>query len=93
MLLRLMAKTALELSQEEWKQLSLPQQSITPEIIERCVQAWELMPKFAKLLREEHGAEKVQIFGSAIKASWEMPAKRKKTWMYDRKTSSFQHLT
>ncbi|ESA35045.1 dna polymerase iii subunit beta [Leptolyngbya sp. Heron Island J] len=81
-----MAKTALELSPEEWKQFSLPQRSITPEIKARWEQAWELIPKLAKLLREEYKAEKVQVFGSAIKleyfsmtsdidlAVWGMPA-------------------
>ena len=61
-----MAKTALELSAEELKQFSLPQRSITPEIKARWEQAWELIPKLAKLLREEYGAEKIQVFGSAI---------------------------
>lgn len=65
-----MAKTALELSPEEWKQFSLPQRSITPEIKARWEQAWELIPKLAKLLREEYGAEKVQVFGSAIKLDY-----------------------
>lgn len=81
-----MAKTALELSPEEWKQFSLPQRSITPEIKVRWEQAWELMPKLAQLLREKYGAEKVQVFGSAIElkyfsmtsdidlAVWGMPA-------------------
>ena len=81
-----MAKTALELSLEEWKQFSLPQRSTTPEVKARWEQAWELIPKLAKLLREEYGAEKVQVFGSATKleyfsmtsdidlAVWGMPA-------------------
>ena len=81
-----MAKTALELSPEEWKQFSLPQRSITPEIKARWEQAWELIPKLTRLLKEEYGAEKVQVFGSAIKleyfsmtsdidlAVWGMPA-------------------
>lgn len=81
-----MAKTALDLSPEEWKQFSLPQRPITPEVKTRWVQAWELIPKLAKLLREEYGADKVQVFGSAIKleyfsmtsdidlAVWGMPA-------------------
>lgn len=81
-----MAKTALELSPEEWKQFSLPQRSITPEIKARWEQAWDLIPKLATLLREEYGAKQVQVFGSAIKleyfsmtsdidlAVWGMPA-------------------
>ena len=65
-----MAKTALELSPEEWKQFSLPQRSITPEIRARWEQAWELIPKLAALLRKKYGAEKIQVFGSAIKLEY-----------------------
>ena len=65
-----MAKTALDLSPEEWKQFSLPRRSITPETKARWEQAWELIPKLAAMLREEYGAEKVQVFGSAIKLEY-----------------------
>lgn len=83
-----MAKTALELSPEDWKQFSLPKRSVTPEIKARWEKAWELIPKLSKLLRDEYGAEKVQVFGSAIKleyfsitsdidlAVWGIPANR-----------------
>jgi uncharacterized protein len=65
-----MTKTALELSPAEWKQYSLPQQSITPEVQARWNKAWELIPELARMLRDEFGATKINVFGSAISVDY-----------------------
>ena len=61
-----MTKTALELSPKEWKKYTLPKRSATPEVKARWARAWELIPELAKLLREEFGATKIKVFGSAL---------------------------
>jgi uncharacterized protein len=66
----LMVKTALELSPTEWKQYPLPQQSITPEVQARWNKAWELIPELARMLRDEFGATKIKVFGSAISVDY-----------------------
>ena len=83
-----MAKTALELSPKEWKQFSLPQRPITPEVKKRWEKAWELIPKLAKFLREEFGATQIKVFGLAIDvdyfsmesdidlAAWDIPSSK-----------------
>lgn len=65
-----MAKTALDLTPEEWKQYKLPQPAIAPEVKARWERAWQLIPKLAKLLREEFGAETIKVFGSAIDVAY-----------------------
>ena len=65
-----MAKTALELSLEEWQQFSIPVRAITPEVEARWQRAWLLIPKLAQLLQEEFGAHKVRVFGSAVKLEY-----------------------
>jgi uncharacterized protein len=65
-----MVKTALELSPTEWKQYPLPQQSITPEVQARWNKAWELIPELARMLRDEFGATKIKVFGSAISVDY-----------------------
>ena len=68
-----MAKTALELTPEEWKQYKLPKKVVTPEIKERWEKAWKLIPKLATLLRDKYGANQVKVFGSAIKVEYYWP--------------------
>jgi uncharacterized protein len=65
-----MVKTALELSPTEWKQYSLPRRSITPEVQARWNEAWQLIPELARMLREEFGATKIKVFGSAVSADY-----------------------
>lgn len=65
-----MAKTALDLSPEEWKQYAPQVRSTTPETSARWKKAWELIPELAKLLREEFGATKIKVFGSAINVDY-----------------------
>jgi uncharacterized protein len=65
-----MAKTALELSSVEWKQYSLPRRSVTPEVQARWNEAWQLIPELARMLREEFGATKIKVFGSAVSADY-----------------------
>ena len=43
-----MPKTALELSPLEWKQYSLPQRSVGPEVSVRWEEAWRLIPEVGK---------------------------------------------
>lgn len=68
-----MAKTALELTPEEWKQYTLPKKVVTPEIRERWEKAWKLIPKLATMLRDQYGATQVKVFGSAIKVEYYWP--------------------
>ncbi|MGF1521533.1 MAG: nucleotidyltransferase family protein [Leptolyngbyaceae cyanobacterium] len=63
-----MAKTALELSPEEWKKYTVPKRSATPETKARFDRAWQLIPQLAQLLREEFGATQVKVFGSVLYA-------------------------
>ncbi|MBT9317169.1 nucleotidyltransferase domain-containing protein [Leptothoe spongobia TAU-MAC 1115] len=65
-----MAKTALELSPEEWKQYSPPVRTATPETRDRWHAAWELIPQLVKLLREDFGATTIKVFGSAINVDY-----------------------
>jgi uncharacterized protein len=65
-----MVKTALELSPTEWKQYSLPQRSVTPEVQARWNEAWQLIPELARMLREEFGATKIKVFGSAVNVDY-----------------------
>jgi uncharacterized protein len=65
-----MTKTALELSPTEWKNYSLPPRSITPEVQARWEKAWQLIPELARTLREDFGATKVKVFGSAVRVDY-----------------------
>ncbi len=65
-----MTKTALELSPTEWKQYSLPQRLITPEVQAHWNKAWQLIPELARMLRDEFGATKIKVFGSVVSADY-----------------------
>ncbi|ASC73608.1 hypothetical protein XM38_045790 [Halomicronema hongdechloris C2206] len=65
-----MAKTALDLSPDEWKQYRLPERPITPEIEARWYRAWQLIPELVRRLREDFGAQQIKVFGSAINAAY-----------------------
>ena len=65
-----MTKTALELTPLEWKNYSLPQRSVEPEVKLRWKEAWQLIPELARLLREEFGATQILVFGSAVNADY-----------------------
>ncbi|MEM8810712.1 MAG: nucleotidyltransferase domain-containing protein [Cyanobacteria bacterium P01_G01_bin.38] len=80
-----MAKTALELSPEEWKKYSLPKRVVPPELQAHWDKAWKLIPELAELLRKDFGAKRIRVFGSAVKidyfsvesdidlAAWDIP--------------------
>ncbi|MEO0458474.1 MAG: hypothetical protein AAF152_18095 [Cyanobacteria bacterium P01_A01_bin.114] len=68
-----MAKTALDLTPEEWKQYTLPKRVVTPEVRERWEDAWKLIPELVKLLKEKFGATEVKVFGSAINEEYFWP--------------------
>jgi uncharacterized protein len=71
-----MAKTALELSPEEWKAYRPDMFISDPEGKERAIrtrrrqQAMRLARIAARLLREEYGAERVLLFGSLAHRGW-----------------------
>ncbi|MCB0077402.1 MAG: hypothetical protein KDD73_08230 [Anaerolineales bacterium] len=61
-----MAKTALELTREEWKQYNplRPRQELVDEA--RRARGWEVARTAAALLREPYGATPVVAFGSLV---------------------------
>lgn len=65
-----MARTALELTPEEWKQYTVPKRQVSAEVIVRWEKAWELIPELTALLRNRFGATQIKVFGSAIKADY-----------------------
>ena len=71
-----MAKSALELSREEWrsynpsKELGERQRQWSAHIEARKVEALDFARKAAHLLRKEFGAEKVLLFGSLAHEEW-----------------------
>ena len=68
-----MAKTALELTREEWKAYDPGYHLRTNKALhdsKRRQQAWRVARKAAKLLRERFGARKVVVFGSLAHRAW-----------------------
>ena len=65
-----MAKTALELTPEEWKRYTVPKRQVPAEVMQRWEKAWKLLPKLTTLLRDRFGATQIKVFGSAIKADY-----------------------
>lgn len=65
-----MAKTALELSREEWKRynpsigLERSLRGVSADIEDRKNEAWRVARKAANLLRKDFGSERVFVFGS-----------------------------
>ena len=57
-----MARTALELTPDEWKQYQ-PWRNFKPAV-ERWERAWRVAREAARVLREEFGATRVVAFGS-----------------------------
>ena len=83
-----MAKTALDLSQEEMRSYQPVRETDDRYSAERWEQAWETARTAAKLLRETFGATRVAAFGSLARrssfghwsdidlAAWDIPADR-----------------
>lgn len=68
-----MAKTALELTREEWKAYDPGYHLRTNKALhdsKRRQQAWRVARKAAKLLRTQFGARKVVVFGSLAHRAW-----------------------
>lgn len=65
-----MAKTALELTPEEWKQYTVPKRQVSAEVVAHWEKAWKLIPELKALLQEKFGATQIKVFGSAIKADY-----------------------
>lgn len=65
-----MAKTALELTPEEWKRYTVPKKQVSAEVIARWEKAWKLIPELTALLRDKFDATQIKVFGSAIKADY-----------------------
>jgi predicted nucleotidyltransferase len=72
---RTMAKTALDLTGDEWlaydpgAAIRRRQASVDPQVQERWQQAQQLAREAAQQLREEFGARRVVLFGSAVEQS------------------------
>jgi predicted nucleotidyltransferase len=64
-----MAKTALDLTREEWKQYH-PGRNIRTWPPERRELAWQQARQAARLLREQFGATRVVVFGSLAHNLW-----------------------
>lgn len=59
-----MAKTALDLTPEEWSRYD-PTQNLGKNLDpDRWERAWKLVPQLAQRLKEEFGATRVVVFGS-----------------------------
>ena len=71
-----MAKTALELTPQEWQAYRPDQMSrhlsspADPETRLRRRRAWRVARHAAKVLREQFGAQRVVIFGSLAQRGW-----------------------
>lgn len=59
-----MAKTALDLTPEEWQRYDPTQNLGKLHDADRWERAWQLVPQLATLLREQFGATRVVVFGS-----------------------------
>lgn len=59
-----MAKTALELSREEWRKYKPWQNLHKFQDLQRWQQAWDVAQELAKLLRTDFDATRVVVFGS-----------------------------
>lgn len=83
-----MAKTALDLTPEEWKRYDPTQNLGKFHDPDRWERAWQLVPQLATLLREQFGATRVMVFGSLTRpdsytrwsdidlAAWGIPPER-----------------
>jgi predicted nucleotidyltransferase len=73
----LMAKTAMELSEDErrsyrpWQNLQRYRKD--PEVDRRWDQTWDIARRAARLLREQYGAARVVVFGSLVHRDWFTP--------------------
>lgn len=66
-----MAKTALDLTREEWQAYHPNIAQVEGAAIKkRRRQAWRLAQKAAQILREKFGARKVVVFGSLAHDRW-----------------------
>jgi predicted nucleotidyltransferase len=69
-----MAKTALELTREEWQGYRPAQlaenRAGAPEAAARRWQAWRVARKAARVLRRKFGATRVVVFGSLVHDVW-----------------------
>ena len=74
-----MAKTALELSQKEWREyrpsrlLKAREERESEMMAQRKKGAWDLAKRAAHLLRKEFAAERVVVFGSLAHGHWFTP--------------------
>lgn len=68
-----MAKTALELTPEEWRASQPAQRQATQQATARWQRAWDVARLAANLLREQCGAQRVVVFGSLTCAAWFTP--------------------
>jgi len=68
-----MAKTALELSREEWRAYRPGANAGQVQVRERWKRAWGVAQVAAEILREQFGATRVVAFGSLAHRDWFTP--------------------
>lgn len=68
-----MARTALDLSTEEWKAYRPGVQVDEKQVAERWDRAWEVARAAARLMRQRFSATRVVVFGSLAHRAWFTP--------------------
>jgi predicted nucleotidyltransferase len=68
-----MARTALDLSTEEWKAYRPGVQVDEEQVAERWDRAWEVACAAARLMRQRFSATRVVVFGSLAHRTWFTP--------------------
>lgn len=68
-----MARTALDLSTEEWKAYRPGVQVDEKQVAERWDRAWEVARAAARLMRQRFSATRVVVFGSLAHRTWFTP--------------------
>jgi predicted nucleotidyltransferase len=68
-----MAKTALDLTREEWQACRPGAKAGQNQVWERWERAWGVAQAAAEVLRQEFGATRVVAFGSLARRDWFTP--------------------
>jgi predicted nucleotidyltransferase len=68
-----MAKTALDLTREEWQAYRPGTRATQAQAQERWERAWRVAQAAAELLREQFGATRVVVFGTLARREWFTP--------------------
>ena len=68
-----MGKTALALTQEEWQAYRPAARIDHDQASDRWERAWRVAHTAAEVLRQQYGATRVVVFGSAARREWFTP--------------------